>query len=64
MDIGRSPLTGPYGPVEVHTEDYIIYLLICEVRVRGVSVVQGSVSCQQHWHQVHAVRGLTGMHNS
>jgi hypothetical protein len=25
MDKGRPPLTGPYGPLQVHTEDYYSY---------------------------------------
>jgi hypothetical protein len=32
--------------------------------VKGVSVVQAAVPCQQHPHQVHAIRGVPGVHTS
>jgi hypothetical protein len=31
-------------------------MLVCGYGVKGLSVVQGTVTCQQHWHQVHAIR--------
>jgi hypothetical protein len=30
--------------------------------VKGLSVVQGAMPCQEHWHQVHAIRGEAGVH--
>jgi uncharacterized CHY-type Zn-finger protein len=33
-------------------------ILVCGFRVQGVSVAQGDVPCPQHWHQVHASRGV------
>jgi hypothetical protein len=33
-------------------------VMVCGFRVKWVSVAQGAVPCQQHWHQVHAIMGL------
>jgi hypothetical protein len=38
--------------------------LVCGYCVKGMSVVQGAVSCQQHWYQDHAIRGVAGVHTS
>jgi hypothetical protein len=32
--------------------------------VKGLSVVQGAVPCQQHWYQDHAIRGVAGLNTS
>jgi hypothetical protein len=32
--------------------------LVCGFGVKGVLVVYVAVPCQQHWHQVHAIRGV------
>jgi hypothetical protein len=32
--------------------------------VKGLSVEQGAVPCQQHWYQVHAVSGVSGVHTN
>jgi hypothetical protein len=40
----------------------VLFTLVCGLFVHGVPFVQIAVPCQQHWHQVHAIRGVTGMH--
>jgi hypothetical protein len=37
-------------------------MLVCGFHVQGVPIVQGAVPCQQHWHQVHAISGVEGVH--
>jgi hypothetical protein len=38
--------------------------LVCGYCVKGMSVVQGAVPCQQQWYQEHAIRGVAGVHTS
>jgi hypothetical protein len=37
---------------------------LCGYGVKGPPAVQGVVPRQQHWHQVHAIGGAAGVHNS
>jgi hypothetical protein len=53
---GIEPVTMP-NPPEVPK-------LVCGYCVKGMSVVQGAVPCQQHWYQDHAIRGVAGVPTS
>jgi hypothetical protein len=39
-------------------------MLLCGYLVKGMLAVEGAVPCQKHWHQVHTVRGVAGVHTS
>jgi hypothetical protein len=57
---GIQPVPTPNPPKVINT----CVINTCGYGVKGLSVVQAPVPCQQHWHRVHVIRGVAGVHAS
>jgi hypothetical protein len=57
---GIQPVTMPNPPKVIN----VFEIFECGYGVKGEPVVPCAVPFQQHWHQVHAIRGVAGVHTS